>query len=539
MSDLWNETPNNSENENNTSQNEIVETAKQEEVAPQQPTIPPQVEPTMQSNENANTPNIVPDLNKNTETNQQTSSVPTPQQPQQPQVPVQPPYQPPVQPNYQRPVQPQMPPQGWQQNNGPQPQWNGNGWSRPPVQPQYPYNGSQTPTPSPKKPKRNPIVTTVIICLLVIVFGCVAIGIALLGSDDNNIASDSQSTAESTVESANEGPTVSINENDENDGGLTTKEIVSKNLDSTVVINMYGNATITYGGFSFGNSKEESKLGTASGIVMSKDGYIITNAHVVLNENTNEVHTRIEVVLYSGATYTAKVIGYDEDTDLAIIKVEANNLKPASFGNSDAVSIGDRVVTIGNSGGLEWSASQGIISGLKRDVYDETGYSIQCLQIDAVINPGNSGGPLLNNKGEVIGINSAKIVYSGIEGLGFSIPIKEAKSILDDFIKFGHVTGRVELGISGYTVTQAGYEGFLVYEINADSCLQGTSIQQYDIITGINGTDISNRTELRNQLSKYKPGDTVTLSMLRITNRSTGETETFNVQVTLKESSAN
>lgn len=458
-----------------------------------------------------------------------------PSHPQQPQVPQNPqgniptppqqnyvpgwPTTPPMQGQWVRPVQPTNWQQQTPQNPMPQQNWN-----------------SQTPPP-PKKPKKNPIVLGITIGLVAIVLLCVILGIAVISSKDepSTPGTTTSDTSSSNSNSTSSSPSVVINDSDTNDGGLTTTEIVAKNLDSTVVINMYGNSTISYGNFSFGNSNETKQLGTASGIIMSKDGYIITNQHVVINENTATPYSKIEVVLYNGAKYTATVVGADEDTDLAVIKIDATGLKTATFGDSDAMQIGDRIVTIGNSGGLEWSASQGIISGQKRDVYDETGYAIQCLQIDAVINPGNSGGPLINNKGEVIGINSAKIVYSGYEGLGFSIPIKEAKPILDDFIACGHVTGRVELGITGYSVTQTGYEGFMIQDINEDSCLAGTQVQQYDIITGINGKNVSNRTELRNQLSKYKPGDSVTLNILRITNRQEGTTTTFTVDVKLKE----
>ena len=319
------------------------------------------------------------------------------------------------------------------------------------------------------------------------------------------------------------------------DGGLLTSEIVKMNLDSTVVINLYSNATAQYGNFSFGSSEEESLVGTASGIVLSKDGYIITNQHVVVNETTGQQFSRIEVALYSGATYDATVIGSDEDTDLAVIKIEATGLKPATFGSSEDVQLGDRVITIGNSGGLGWSVSEGILSGKNRDVYDKTGYDIQCLQIDAAINPGNSGGPLINNKGKVIGINSAKIVYDSIENLGFSIPINEAKTIIDDLVKNGHVTGRVGLGVTGYTITQAGYEGFMIYSIEEGSSLVGTDAKVYDIITALDGQKVTSRTELRSLLAKHKPGDEVELTLKRIVNQRTGETTELKVKITLKE----
>lgn len=329
------------------------------------------------------------------------------------------------------------------------------------------------------------------------------------------------------------GPTVSIVDTEVKDGGLPTSEIVQNNLDSTVVINMYRNTSVSYGGFQIGQEGER-RAGQASGIVMSEDGYIITNQHVVFDSELNQEYSRIEVEMYNGTLYNAEVIGSDVDTDLAVIKIDATGLKPATFGNSDNANLGDRVVTLGNAGGLPWSVSQGILSGTHRDVYDKTGYSIQCLQVDAPINPGNSGGPLFNSMGEVIGVNSAKIVYEGYESLGFSIPINEAKPVIDDLIRYGRVTGRIELGITGYTVTQTGYEGFMIATIENNSSLAGTDVQVNDIITHVDGTRVTGRVALRNELSKHKAGDTVTLTLLRIVNNRTGQTMEYTVTVQLQ-----
>ena len=436
-----------------------------------------------------------------------------PQAPVEPQIPQTPPA--PVPPTYYGWSQPsQTPPQPT-----PQPQWN--------AQP-----------PRPPKKKGNGLVVAAVAVLCVLCVGCLGVGVMLFADKEGGklpFTSSETETSGAEASTTSDTPSVVIRDTDVDDGGLSTAEIVKRNLDSTVVINLYANSVIKYGNFSFGNSEEESLAGTASGIVLSADGYIITNQHVVINEKTNEQFQRIEVVLYSGATYNATVVGADEDTDLAVIKINATGLKPATFGSSENVQLGDRVVTIGNSGGLEWSVSQGILSGTKRDVYDETGYSIQCLQIDAAINPGNSGGPLINCNGEVIGVNSAKIVYDSIENVGFSIPITEAKPIIDDLVKTGHVTGRVGLGVTGYTITQSGYEGFMIYTIEQGSALEGTDIQPYDIITKVGSTVVKSRTEVRNALSKYKPGDKVTLSLKRITDQRTGEVTEFTREITLKE----
>lgn len=140
------------------------------------------------------------------------------------------------------------------------------------------------------------------------------------------------------------------------------------------------------------------------------------------------------------------------------------------------------MIALGNAAGLSWSATQGIVSALARDVYDDTGYAIKCLQIDAAINFGNSGGPLLNNQGLVVGINSAKIVKTGYENLAFSIPINEAKTIIDSLMKYGYVQGRVALGITGQTVSSGNYNGFMIASIAEGSSLQNTEAQVGDLI---------------------------------------------------------
>ena len=472
-----------------------------------------------------------------TETPQQPASA-APEEPQAtepvPQQPVEPAPQQPVEPA----PQPTMP--------TPQPPTYTGGWAQPqqptmptPQPPQWNVPPQWTPTPpQPSKPPRkkgNGLVIAAVSVLCVLCLCCLGVGIVMLLDKEGGLQKPSVSDNSDTSATTSDTPSVVIHDTEVKDGGLSTAEIVKKNLDSTVVVNLYANSVIKYGNFTFGNSEEESLAGTASGIVLSEDGYIITNQHVVMNEKTNEYYQHIEIVLYSGATYRATVIGGDEDTDLAVVKINATGLKPATFGSSENVQLGDRVVTIGNSGGLAWSVSQGILSGTKRDVYDETGYSIQCLQIDAAINPGNSGGPLINCNGEVIGVNSAKIVYDSIENVGFSIPISEAKKIIDDLVANGHVTGRVGLGVTGYTITQSGYEGFMIYTIEPGSALEGTDVQPYDIITKVGTVTVKSRTEVRNALSKYKPGDKVTLTLKRITDQRTGEVTEFTREITLKE----
>lgn len=422
-----------------------------------------------------------------------------------------------------------------------------------PPQGRYPYAPPQPSfTPQPphgnKRGKKHGVnilvaVLAVLCCASLITCGVLAVQVFSM-NNSAPIQSGTQTPSESDTQgnkspsAVNEnGPSLEINGvDDADDGGLTTREIVAANLDSTVVLTMYQNMSMSYYGYNIDSSNDSlTRVGQASGIVMSEDGYIITNSHCVYDEDNRSEYARIDVTMYDGTEYQASIVGYDPTTDLAVIKVDADGLKPAQFGDSSAVALGDRVITLGNSGGLQWSASQGILSGQARDVYEDTGYSIKCLQVDAVINPGSSGGPLLNAYGQVIGINSAKIVLTGYEGLGFSIPINEAKAIVDDLVKYGYVTGRVSLGITGRTVTSIGYEGFMIDTINTGSSLQGTKAQVGDIITHVDGVRVTGYAPMRTELTKHSVGDSVTLTLLRLDNQ-TRTTQTFDITVTLGQS---
>ena len=408
-----------------------------------------------------------------------------------------------------------------------------------------PYTGNFVTPPQPPKKRKHTgaIIALSVVGALAVLVLTITVAFSLgrtISSDISNIGSsvsdkknDNSSTGDNVIN--NNAPTLNITDWSDNDGGLTATEVIKKNLDSTVVITIYQMKNGNNSAFAFGTASL-TQVGSGSGIVMTKDGYIITNWHVVTNTETGKQYDEIDVTLHNGKVYkNAKVIGADQSTDLAVIKVEATDLTPAEFGDSSKMVLGARVIALGNAGGLQWSATQGIISGLARDVYEDTGYSIKCMQTDAAINPGNSGGPLINNQGQVIGINSAKIADTDVEGLGFSIPINEAKTIIDDLTKYGYVKGRVQLGITGYSVNSNGYHGFVIQSINSDSVLKNTNAAVGDLITAIDGTDISGYGDLRSALAKHSVGDEVQLSILRLDNRS-GEKTTFTVTCKLAES---
>ncbi len=408
-----------------------------------------------------------------------------------------------------------------------------------------PAGGSTPPAGVPQPPRKNRgwVVAVallgaaaVITCLVMVVFAAMqGIDVTPENSRPSTDASSTVVEGEENSESGGLGenaPSLGIGAWDEDDGGLNKQEIVNRNYDSTVSLVSYTQTSNFY----FGESTL-TEAGAATGIIMSEDGYIITNWHCVINENTGEPYDRIDVVTYDGTVYEeARVIGADEATDLAVIDIDASGLAVAQFGDSAELSVGSGIVALGNAAGLggELSATFGYVSALARDVYEDTGYAIRCLQVDAAINPGNSGGPLLNNQGLVVGINSAKIAATGYEGLGFSIPINEAKPIIDSLLKYGYVKGRVALGITGQSISSGMYKGFMIATIDPESSLHGTTVRAGDLIVAVDDATVEDYGTLRAELAKHQVGDRVTLKLLRSDQR-TGEVSSFTVTVELKE----
>lgn len=332
---------------------------------------------------------------------------------------------------------------------------------------------------------------------------------------------------------------------------LTVPEIVEKAMPSAVGIRStftYTAQNTGYAGFQFGGMRgsgqaaSQETTATGSGIVMSSDGYIITNAHVIYDtESEYQMGKATSVSVVMGENhdeeYEAEIVGYDIQTDLAVLKINAEGLTPAEFGNSDDLKVGELVVAIGNPLGFELygTTTCGIVSAKNREVQLED-RTMTLIQTDAAINAGNSGGMLLNSYGQVIGINSMKMGSSygeaSVEGLGFAIPISDAAEIISSLINDGYVTGRPQLGITGATVTeeQASFyhlpQGVYVYSVSNSSA---SDLQQGDIITAIDGTEITTMEELNAQKNLHKAGETVTLCISR-------NGESRNVQITLQES---
>lgn len=313
------------------------------------------------------------------------------------------------------------------------------------------------------------------------------------------------------------------------DGSMTSAAVIAKVKPSIVGVVQYVNS----------NAGIPTISGEGSGIIISQDGYIATNAHVV------EGASMITVVLENGEEYRATLKGSDNQSDLAVLKIDGNGFAAAELGNSDQTVLGENVIAIGNPGGLELAGSctSGIISGLDRTLSsDSTGYAMKYIQTDAAINPGNSGGALVNMYGQVIGINSAKIVAEGYEGLGFSIPINEAIPILNDLQKYGYVKNRARIGIGFQLISEAISQyynntvpaGLLVTTIDEDCDIANKDVEVNDIITEIDGKKITSAGVVYSVLQNKKPGDIIELTVYRIGTRVSSSKE-FKVTVILSE----
>lgn len=268
--------------------------------------------------------------------------------------------------------------------------------------------------------------------------------------------------------------------------------------------------------------------GAGSGVILSEDGYIVTNNHVIEGANTITVKTR------DGKSYNAKLIGTDSSTDLAVIKIDATGLKPAVLGNSSELQVGDTAIAIGNPlGELGGTVTTGIVSALDREVTIDN-QTMHLLQTNAAINPGNSGGGLFNDQGELIGIVNAKSSGSNIEGLGFAIPIDRAKDVITSLIDNGYVKGRASLGVTLTTGTtnnplsnESSTQVYII-EVQEGSAAAKAGLQAGDQILKVDDTDVEEIADVKTAVNSHKAGETMNITILR-------DNSTQTIQVTLDE----
>jgi serine protease Do len=291
---------------------------------------------------------------------------------------------------------------------------------------------------------------------------------------------------------------------------MTPAEVYAANVNSTVGITTA--TTTNFWGY------QTTSAASGSGFVLTEDGYILTNYHVVKSSDT------ITVALYDGTTYQATLIGYDESNDIAVLKVEAANLSPVVLGDSDNMNVGDSVVAIGNPlGELTFSLTSGAISAMDREVTMSNGVTMNLLQTDCAINSGNSGGALFNLYGEVIGVTNAKYSSSGseasIDNIGFAIPMNSIRSIVESIIEKGYVA-KPYIGVSVTDVSEETQsyglpKGAAVRSVMEDGPAEKAGVQVNDIITAINGTEITGRSELSRAVTQAQPGDVLKLTVYR------------------------
>ncbi len=322
------------------------------------------------------------------------------------------------------------------------------------------------------------------------------------------------------------------------DGELSPKAIFKKVLPTSVGIMVYD------------NSKTLASEGSGVLFQESKDGkytYIITCAHVI-----SEATGKIRVQLSDGSEYDADIVGYDTRTDIGVIRIEKSGLQLAEIGDSTKTEVGDFVYAIGNPGGVEFANSftDGIVSALDRPVNSSsTGYTTECIQHTAAINPGNSGGALVNSFGQVIGINSMKIVADEYEGMGFSVPSSVFVKIVNEIMEHGYVTNRPKLGITYVPASEYSTYGMfvaikglpsgtiVVYDIAEDSSLAGTKVEKGDMIVAANGVELDDASYLSKLIEGMNVGDELTLSIVRLYDDYSFEE--FDVTVTLVEDRGN
>lgn len=332
-----------------------------------------------------------------------------------------------------------------------------------------------------------------------------------------NTASQANKVAATTLENSTGGDKI-LNTSNESTSSIT--QIAKKVGPAIVGIRM--TVSSQQSGF-FGNSSGQQAEG--SGIIISSDGYIMTNYHVVEYADPkagSSSNTLLEVFLPDKRQAVAKFIGGDSKNDLAVIKIDLKNLPVAELGDSSKLQVGELAVAIGNPLGMEFAGSVtvGVISALNR-VVDTGDKTLNLIQTDAAINPGNSGGALVNSEGKVIGINSIKISVSGVEGLGFAIPVNDAKPIVNQLIAYGYVKGRPLIGISGADVTKAlaqQYDlpvGVYISSVTAGGGADNAGIKRGDVLVSMAGKKVSAMQDLDNIKKGYKPGDSVNVIVVR------------------------
>ena len=373
------------------------------------------------------------------------------------------------------------------------------------------YRSEPVKKPKSSKPPRDPRYVTkgaLVICMVLTMLVSTLMGAFLGGAFSNGSLLSSPSTTEDNRAPRDDSDLSKLSLSDGTGSTLTVSDIIEKNADSVVEILVSGTTQDYFG-------MMQVTEGAGSGVIVTEDGYIVTNYHVIQGAN------KVQVTLHNGETYPAVIVGGVDENDIAVIKINANGLKVAQFGDSSTVKVGDTAVAIGNPlGQLGGTATSGIISALDRTLTIEN-RTITLMQTDAAINGGNSGGGLFNDKGELIGIVDAKSSGVGIEGLAFAIPINTVDDIINDLIENGKVTTRPVVGITIQDVSEANAQnygleaaGVYIAQVTGENAKQA-GFQQGDRIISIDGTKISDSQTFISKVRQHKVGDTVAIVVSR------------------------
>ncbi len=372
----------------------------------------------------------------------------------------------------------------------------------------YMSNPFEAPQKKRKRGGAGRVIALLLCCTLL--GGAVGVGGAVLylqqtATEETAITTTAATTTTSLVSSVASGQS------------LTADQLYANNLASCVGITISGTTTNAFGQVS-------TAAASGSGFVLTTDGYIVTNHHVIADAVDNSQMT-IEVSFADGASYPAVLVGCEEDNDIAVLKIEATGLQAVTLGDSDQIVVGETVYAIGNPlGELTFSLTDGLISATDRLIATDDDTTLNMMQTNTAINPGNSGGPLFNSAGQLIGITTAKYSTSSsgttVEGLGFAIPINDVVDVIADLIEYGYVTGKPYMGVQISSVSDAAQyyglsAGAYVSYVASGGAAQKAGLAEGDIIIAIDGTVVDSSSALTAAITAYRAGETAQLTVVR------------------------
>lgn len=376
----------------------------------------------------------------------------------------------------------------------------------------YAPDPNRVPVQPPVQPKKQGFFHRAAVKVTALILACAVAG-GLAGWGGAAIAGSGSNSGKTTIQQSDRQPVTVQAKKVDGQTKMDPATVYASVVNSAVSINCSATSTNIFG-------QQTQTASSGSGFIITEDGYVVTNYHVVSGASS------VQVTLYNGDTYDATVIGGDSDYDVAVLKINASGLQPVTLGESADVNVGDTVLAIGNPlGELTFSMSQGIVSSCDRAI-NVDGTPFNMIQVDCSINPGNSGGPLVNLYGEVVGIVSAKYSsYSSttVEGLGFAIPISDVRSIITDIMENGAVTDKAYMAITAGTMNEqmaAQFnidvtEGVFVYSVVEGGAGEKEGLRLGDVITKMGDKTLTSRQDLSAAMKGYRAGDTVTLTVYR------------------------